>query len=190
MSVTATDAAGTAIAPGQIMIAGQAADAQGKVYLSYQLDGVLRTITPTISGYTDYEFNLSVQPAKLVISYGNPTPAEPIPVWVSNRIDESVSLEPPVAPIDPGTLSWQVDGTKVSKFNHLPTNGGPVSWTDPKTDSTTFTWVSGTAKGSIQGVIAQAKVKGQFLHSRLNFSVTRPVVSPVSLFPCPNPDIG
>jgi hypothetical protein len=39
-------------------------------------------------------------------------------------------------------------------------------------------------------VIAQARVKGKFLASKLTFSVTRPTVTPSSLFPCPDPSVG
>ena len=178
VTVAATAATGGAIPPGSITVAGETADAQGNVYLYYPLEGALRTITPSISGYTDYGLAISVQPAKLVISYGNPTPAEPIPVWVSDRIDVSVALAPPIASIDLGTYTWQVRGTKISRFNHATLPAGPILWTDPHTSSTTFTWVL----GGNQDVIAQARIKGKFLASKLTFSVTRPTVNPVSLF--------
>lgn len=191
VTVGATAATGGAIPPGQITIAGETADAQGNIYLSYPLDGALRTITPTINGYTDYEFVISVQPAKLVISYGNPTPAEPIPVWVSDRIDVSVALAPPIASIDPGTYTWQVPSSQIiSRFNYQNLPCGPVWWADPHTSSTTFAWVTGAGQGIIRDVIAQAKVKGKFLASKLKFSVTRPTVTPNSLFPCPDPSVG
>lgn len=186
LSVSAVSANGTAIPSSQISIDGVTADSNGRVFKSYTLDGALKNITPTVSGYQNYSFTIGVQVTKLVITYaGNSNPTPPVPVWVSDKIDVSMALEPAIASvsIDAGSYRWFVDGSKISKFNHVSNNGGPVYWVDPKTSSTAFAWVT----GGNQSVTAWANVKGQFLNSKRTFSVTRPTVSPSAVFPCPGP---
>lgn len=87
---------------------------------------------------------------------------------------------------DNGSHVWIIGGSRISKFNRATdlSSGGPLWWVDPKTPSTTFTWVSGGSPANYS-VHANARVKGQFVKTIRNFQVTRPTVNSASLYPCP-----